>query len=443
MRMLMIHAAVCLGFAVLFVWSGGAFSASASRINRLLLAPLELSDETVRTALLIIFAANILGACAIGSEWLSSTVRSGYLIREEYGGISYTENLEVDVGGEKESVELSVPPRIRTEEEVSALLVSACADLPDIVLGGMPASHVDRDLLLVSSLGDEGITVSWMTGNPSVIDWDGKICRDVTPAGSDVRLTAELSLDGYTRELTIDVTVYPRNLTPAEKLRDEVERAVDAENASSAGDEKLLLPGEIDGRPVSWSVPASSTGLMILVMGILSSVLFIFSRIQNRGIELDKKRQQLMCDYPNVISYLVLLLNAGMSMRMAFARLASDYRKSIDRGGKEKVGYEVIANASAEMEKGVSEIDAYTHIGKNTPEIRYKTFSTLLVQNLRKGSRELTGILEREAAEAFEERKKQARILGEQAGTKLMFPMLLMLGVVLVILMVPAYLSFQ
>ena len=182
---------------------------------------------------------------------------------------------------------------------------------------------------------------------------------------------------------------------------------------------------------------------MILIMGVLSSVLFIFSRIQNRGIELDKKRQQLMCDYPNVISYLVLLLNAGMSMRMAFARLASDYRKSLDRGGQAKVGYEVIANASAEMEKGVSEIDAYTHIGRNTPEIRYKTFSTLLVQNLRKGSRELTGILEREAAEAFEERKKQARIMGEQAGTKLMFPMLLMLGVVLVILMVPAYLSFQ
>ena len=443
MRMLMIHAAVCLGFAVLFVWSGGAFAAAASRINRLLLDPLDLSDASVRTALIIVFAANILGACALGSEWSSSTVRDGYLVREEYGGTSYTENLEVDVGGEKESVALSVPPRIRTEKEVSALLAAACADLPDIVLGGMPASHVDRDLLLVNNLGDEGITVSWMTGNPSVIDWDGKICRDVTPAGSDVRLLAELSLDGYTRELTMDVTVYPRNLTPAEKLRDDVERAVDAENASSAGDEKLFLPGQIDGRPVSWSMPDSSTGLMILIMGILSSVLFLFSKIQNRGIELDKKRQQLMCDYPNVISYLVLLLNAGMSMRMAFARLASDYRKSLDRGGQAKVGYEVIAYASAEMEKGVSEIDAYMHIGRNTPEIRYKTFSTLLVQNLRKGSRELTGILEREAAEAFEERKKQARIMGEQAGTKLMFPMLLMLGVVLVILMVPAYLSFQ
>ena len=443
MRMLMIHAAVCLGFVLLFVWSGGTFAAAASRINRLLLAPLELPDESVRTALLIIFAANILGALSIASEWSNSTVRSGYLVREEYGGISYTENLEVDVGGERESVALNVPPRIRTEKEAAALLAAACADLPELVLGEMSASHVDRDLMLVSSIGDEGITVSWMTNSPTVIDWDGKICGDVSPAGSNVRLTAELSLDGYTRELIMDVTVYPRNLTTAEKLRDDVERAVDSENAFSAGDDKLFLPEEIDGRPVRWSLPDSTTGLMILVMGMLSSVLFLFSRIQNRGIELDKMRQQLLCDYPNVISYLVLLLNAGMSMRMAFARLAADYRKSVNEGGRIKVGYEVIADASAEMEKGVSEIDAYMHIGQNTPEIRYKTFSTLLVQNLRKGSRELNGILEREASEAFEERKKQARILGEQAGTKLMFPMLLMLGVVLVILMVPAYLSFQ
>ena len=443
MRMLMIHAAVCAGFVVLFVWSGGTFAAAASRINKMFLAPLDLPDRSVRTALLIVFAANALGACALWSEWSSSTVRDGYLVREEYGGTSYTENLEVKVEGKKESVELQVPPRVRTEEEVSALLAAACADLPDLVLGGMPASHVDRDLLLVGSMGDEGITVSWMTSSPSVIDWDGKISRDVSPAGSDVRLTAELSLDGSMREITMDVTVYPRKLTAAEKLRDSVERAVDSENTGTAGDERLLLPEEIDGRPVHWSLPDSSTGFMILIMGMLTSVLFLFSRVQNRGIELDRRKHQLMRDYPNVISYLVLLLNAGMSMRMAFARLTIDYEKSLKGGGQVREGYEVIAKACHEMEKGVSELDAYMHIGQNTPEIRYKTFSTLLVQNMRKGSRELTGILEREAAEAFEERKKQARILGEQAGTKLMFPMLLMLGVVLVILMVPAYMSFQ
>ena len=48
----------------------------------------------------------------------------------------------------------------------------------------------------------------------------------------------------------------------------------------------------------------------------------------------------------------------------------------------------------------------------------------------------------REAAEALEDRKRQARIQGEQASSKLIFPMLLQLVIVLTILMFPAFLSF-
>ena len=94
------------------------------------------------------------------------------------------------------------------------------------------------------------------------------------------------------------------------------------------------------------------------------------------------------------------------------------------------------------MEKGISELEAYEHLGSRTDAVKYKTLATLLTQNLRKGSRELVNLLEQEAADAFEERKKQARILGEEAGTKLLFPMILMLGVVMAILMVPAFVQF-
>ena len=52
-------------------------------------------------------------------------------------------------------------------------------------------------------------------------------------------------------------------------------------------------------------------------------------------------------------------------------------------------------------------------------------------------------ILEEEAAEAFEERKADARKLGEEAGTKLLLPMGIMLIVVMIIVIVPAFLSFQ
>ena len=52
-------------------------------------------------------------------------------------------------------------------------------------------------------------------------------------------------------------------------------------------------------------------------------------------------------------------------------------------------------------------------------------------------------LLEQEAQNAFEERKHAAKRYGEEAGTKLLFPMMLMLGIVMVILLVPAVLAFQ
>ena len=77
-----------------------------------------------------------------------------------------------------------------------------------------------------------------------------------------------------------------------------------------------------------------------------------------------------------------------------------------------------------------------------TVEYQYKTLATLLIQNLQRGSRYLSDLLEKEAIEAWDERKRKARVLGETAATKLLLPMVLMLLVVMMIIMVPAVLSF-
>ena len=50
--------------------------------------------------------------------------------------------------------------------------------------------------------------------------------------------------------------------------------------------------------------------------------------------------------------------------------------------------------------------------------------------------------LEQEAAAGFEERKNEARKMGEEAGTKLLLPMMVMLVLVLVILILPALMNF-
>ena len=43
---------------------------------------------------------------------------------------------------------------------------------------------------------------------------------------------------------------------------------------------------------------------------------------------------------------------------------------------------------------------------------------------------------------AFEQRKNLAKKLGEEAGTKLLLPLFLMLGVVMIMMVVPAFLAF-
>ena len=72
----------------------------------------------------------------------------------------------------------------------------------------------------------------------------------------------------------------------------------------------------------------------------------------------------------------------------------------------------------------------------------YRRLSSLLARNLEKGTRNLCDLLSAEAQEAWENRKFQAKKLGEEAGMKLLFPMLLLFVLILIILLYPAINKF-
>lgn len=72
----------------------------------------------------------------------------------------------------------------------------------------------------------------------------------------------------------------------------------------------------------------------------------------------------------------------------------------------------------------------------------YRKLSGLLEQNVRKGSESLRLALEAELENAFEQQKTMVRRLGEEASAKLLFPLFLLLAVVMIMVSVPAFLSF-
>ena len=102
-----------------------------------------------------------------------------------------------------------------------------------------------------------------------------------------------------------------------------------------------------------------------------------------------------------------------------------------------------MAAAWNEMCGGVPEKDCYESFGGRCGLQAYMKLGALLSQNLRRGTKGLADALRLEGIHAFEERKALARRRGEEAGTKLLLPMFLMLAVVLVIVIVPAFLSIS
>ena len=164
-------------------------------------------------------------------------------------------------------------------------------------------------------------------------------------------------------------------------------------------------------------------------------------RQAQRKKEKDRKTRFLR-EYPNVISKLTMLLSTGITAKNAWTRIVQNYEEQKETLGENQV-YEEMKITLREMQSGVSEAEAYERFGQRCEVANYRKLGTMLSQNLRKGSSGILDILRMEAIQSFENRKSMARRQGEEVGTKLLLPMIGMLGVVLVMVLVPAFLTMQ
>ncbi|MCD8154483.1 MAG: type II secretion system F family protein [Clostridiales bacterium] len=229
-------------------------------------------------------------------------------------------------------------------------------------------------------------------------------------------------------------------LTEEQRREKELLTMIEEYNLEKDDPDYYYLPGEWEGRKLVWEKEGDTTGTLLSGMFLLAGLLLIFVQKREEEQEFLRRREQVFMDYPGLIMKFTLLVQAGLTVRKAFQKMASDYQRS--RPECPRYAYEAIMTACNEMDSGISEAEAYRRFGERCGHIRYKTFSVLLIQNLQKGSRYLADILEQESMEAWDERKRKARVIGETAAMKLLVPMILMLAVVMAIVMIPAFLAF-
>lgn len=180
----------------------------------------------------------------------------------------------------------------------------------------------------------------------------------------------------------------------------------------------LWLKEEMEG-----GAEGMSLTLWLLCAGASVAVFLLMDKDLRDQVQ--KRREVLRMGYSDLVHKIMLYLVAGMSMRSAFFQMAE---------GNDLVGY-----ACREMQAGQSEQTAYEHFGKRAGVREYVKLSTLLCQNLKKGTNTLLERLEEEAAISAEGRIQSGRRLGEEAGTKLLIPMVMQLAMTMLMIMVPAF----
>lgn len=231
-----------------------------------------------------------------------------------------------------------------------------------------------------------------------------------------------------------------QKLTPKEQAQKDLAEAVAKYNEEKNDPDYYYLPDSWEGKHLIWESPADTSGMLLTGIFLMASLVLLVMKGREEQVKLQKRYEELLMDYPGLIMKFTLLVQAGMTVRKAFQKIALDYGRKRKR--MQRAAYEEIRIVCYEMESGVSEGEAYRRFGERCGQAKYKVFATLLIQNLQKGSRQMADMLERESAEAWEERKRKARVLGEAAATKLLVPMMMMLVVVMAIVMIPAFLSF-
>ena len=229
-------------------------------------------------------------------------------------------------------------------------------------------------------------------------------------------------------------------MSESELRQKEIKDQLEEFNAQKGDSQYYYLPKEINGKKVTWEKQKDSSGSFLSGMCFIAAVALMILKSREEMNQMLKRREQMLMDYPGLVMKFTLLIQAGMSVRKAFRKLSIDYRKRNDK--RVHYAYEEILVMCYEMDTGISEAEAYRRFGERCGQVKYKTFSTLLIQNLQKGSHHLSDILEKESMEAWDERKRKARVLGEAAATKLLLPMGVMLMIVMAIIMIPACLTF-
>ena len=148
--------------------------------------------------------------------------------------------------------------------------------------------------------------------------------------------------------------------------------------------------------------------------------------------KIQKRSDEMMSDFSEVISKLALLVNAGMTLHEAWEDVA--------RSGEGEIYKEMQASVE-NMRNGMAEVDAIFTFGQQCMVPEIKKFASTIITSFKRGQDDLQQMLMQQSKEVWEEKQQIMRRKGEIANSKLLIPIVLTFIGILIMVIVPIFSS--
>lgn len=399
--------------------------------------------KCVRQAVLVLSGGFVLAALAAWADRQADG--ESQIARNEPGQGNLEQEFFVDASGifKDYPIKLEIAERKLTDAQKKEYLRRAKQELDQIVPGKNPSlDQVTEPLYLPEYLLEGAVEASYSFSNYDVFCADGTMEQEPKEPVV-VELTAELKCQEETCLYQFSVYAVPKEKTSEEQFAEKL-RTLIAEENQQEDSLYVKLPKKVEGKAVDWRIEKEHTSFLMLLMASALAVGWVLREKEHERRQEMQRQAQMQLDYSEIVGKLSLLLGAGMNISSAWEKIAAVYRQKLEQGETERrFAYEEMLTVLYEIQDGIGELQAYENFGRRCQISAYRRLSALIVQNVRKGARGMQKLLEQEEWEAYEQRKAQAKQAGEEAGTKLLLPMGIMLAIVLAILVIPAGMSLN
>ena len=363
-----------------------------------------------------------------------------WVARPESG--SRDQTVELTIGEVREERKLAVEAREKTSEEMAEAFAETIAYLKDMLgIRDGERTVFTEDVVLPRYVPGTEVNVRWSSSDEEIISKEGVVFREHVKEACFVTLQARMSYQGEVREQWFEVEVLPFETGSTEAMLSEAWESLAELERKTSEEDGFSLPEQIGGVTIGLAEESSVLpGVLSVAVVFLPFALLAAGR-QEREKAKKRRKEELLRAYPQLITKLTLYTGAGLSLRGAWERMAAEYRSDGEHPEQKSAICEEVLRLSGELKNGTSEAKAYEAFGRRIGLKPYLRCASLLVSQMQKGSGSLRKGLENEVRMAWELQRELAAKKGEEAQTRLLFPMMGMLFLVMAVVIVPAFFS--